>query len=294
MKIKEAVVDSNNDGVRADRFFRKLFKETALSAIYKMIRNGEIKVNGKKIKQDYRLKEGDVLLYPEIEEQQEEYIFVKLNNIQKKQLQDMIVYEDNNVVVVNKQAGAVMHKGSGFEYGISELYKAYYQNSDFAFANRIDKATGGLVVAGKNMKSARELAKLIRDREISKKYYLIVNGRVKEKEFIKKSYLVREDTKVVEGIKEDGKESITKFVVIEYFGNYTLLEAELLTGRTHQIRVQISSEGYPIVGDSKYGRSDEKIMYLFSHSISINDKDIDVGIPEYFKKFIEKKKGSIK
>lgn len=292
MKIKEVIVDSNSDGVRADRFFRKLFKETALSAIYKMIRNGEIKVNGKKTKQDYRLKEGDVLVYPEVEEQQEEYSFIKLSSVQKKQLQDMILYEDSDVVVVNKQAGTVMHKGSGFEYGISELYKAYYQNSEFAFANRIDKATGGLVVAGKNMKSARELAKLIREREISKKYYLIVNGRVKEKEFIKKSYLVREETKVVEGSKNEGKESITKFEVIEHFGNYTLLEAELLTGRTHQIRVQISSEGYPIVGDSKYGRSDEKIMYLFSHSISINEneKEIDAGIPEYFKKFIEKKK----
>ena len=292
MKIKEVIVDSNSDGVRADRFFRKLFKETALSAIYKMIRNGEIKVNGKKTKQDYRLKEGDVLVYPEVEEQQEEYSFIKLSSVQKKQLQDMILYEDSDVVVVNKQAGTVMHKGSGFEYGISELYKAYYQNREFAFANRIDKATGGLVVAGKNMKSARELAKLIREREISKKYYLIVNGRVKEKEFIKKSYLVREETKVVEGSKNEGKESITKFEVIEHFGNYTLLEAELLTGRTHQIRVQISSEGYPIVGDSKYGRSDEKIMYLFSHSISINEneKEIDAGIPEYFKKFIEKKK----
>lgn len=292
MKIKEVIVDSNNDGVRADRFFRKLFKETALSAIYKMIRNGEIKVNGKKTKQDYRLKEGDTLVYPEVEEQQEEYSFIKLSVIQKKQLEEMIVYEDSDVVVVNKQAGAVMHKGSGFEYGISELYKSYYQNREFAFANRIDKATGGLVVAGKNMRSARELAKLIREREISKKYYLIVNGRVKENEFIKKSYLIREETKVVEGSKDDGKESITKFAVIEHFGNYTLLEAELLTGRTHQIRVQISSEGYPIVGDSKYGRPDEKIMYLFSHSISINEreKEIDAGIPEYFKKFIEKKK----
>ena len=174
-----------------------------------------------------------------------------------------------------------MHKGSGHEYGISEIIKGYLGNSDFNFVNRIDKSTSGLVIGAKNLVTDRELSEEIRDRNIDKKYYIIVDGKVEKKEFVIKSYLKKLDDKVVELEKfEPGaKESISKFKVIRYGKNCTLLEGALGSGRTHQLRVQLSSFGHPIMGDNKYGRGKGGIMYLFSYYLNIKKYNIAIELP---------------
>ena len=207
--------------------------------------------------------------------------FVKIDKNDIEYIKKYIVYEDENILIFNKEANMVMHKGSGHEYGISEIIKGYLGNSDFNFVNRIDKSTSGLVIGAKNLVTARELSEEIRDRNIDKKYYIIVDGKVEKKEFVIKSYLKKLDDKVVELEKfEPGaKESISKFKVIRYGKNCTLLEGTLGSGRTHQLRVQLSSFGHPIMGDNKYGRGKGGIMYLFSYYLNIKKYNIAIELP---------------
>lgn len=182
-----------------------------------------------------------------------------------------------------------MHKGSGYDFGISELLKGYLKNPNFNFVNRIDKATSGLIIGAKSLVTARELAEEIRNRNIDKRYYILVEGKVKDKEFTIKSYLKKIEDKVieVEKFEEGAKESLSFFKVKKYGKDCTLLEGTLGSGRTHQLRVQLANMGNAIIGDTKYGKGKEKIMYLFSHYLKINKYGIEIDLPipdEYIKR----------
>ncbi|WP_288217973.1 RluA family pseudouridine synthase [uncultured Fusobacterium sp.] len=276
----EYKIEKDYADVRLDKYVRKHFPDLALTEIFKGIRIGKIKVNGKKSKQNYRLCEGDIVkIFFDVEQKKDNFVKIDKNDIEY--IKKYIVYEDENILIFNKEANMVMHKGSGHEYGISEIIKGYLGNSDFNFVNRIDKSTSGLVIGAKNLVTARELSEEIRDRNIDKKYYIIVDGKVEKKEFVIKSYLKKLDDKVVELEKfEPGsKESISKFKVIRYGKNCTLLEGTLGSGRTHQLRVQLSSFGHPIMGDNKYGRGKGGIMYLFSYYLNIKKYNIAIELP---------------
>lgn len=276
----EYKIEKDYADVRLDKYVRKHFPDLALTEIFKGIRIGKIKVNGKKSKQNYRLCEGDIVkIFFDVEQKKDNFVKIDKNDIEY--IKKYIVYEDENILIFNKEANMVMHKGSGHEYGISEIIKGYLGNSDFNFVNRIDKSTSGLVIGAKNLVTARELSEEIRDRNIDKKYYIIVDGKVEKKEFVIKSYLKKLDDKVVEREKfEPGaKESISKFKVIRYGKNCTLLEGALGSGRTHQLRVQLSSFGHPIMGDNKYGRGKGGIMYLFSYYLNIKKYNIAIELP---------------
>ena len=276
----EYKIEKDYADVRLDKYVRKHFPDLALTEIFKGIRIGKIKVNGKKSKQNYRLCEGDIVkIFFDVEQKKDNFVKIDKNDIEY--IKKYIVYEHENILIFNKEANMVMHKGSGHEYGISEIIKGYLGNSDFNFVNRIDKSTSGLVIGAKNLVTARELSEEIRDRNIDKKYYIIVEGKVEKKEFVIKSYLKKLDDKVVELEKfEPGsKESISKFKVIRYGKNCTLLEGTLGSGRTHQLRVQLSSFGHPIMGDNKYGRGKGGIMYLFSYYLNIKKYNIAIELP---------------
>lgn len=276
----EYKIEKDYADVRLDKYVRKHFPDLVLTEIFKGIRIGKIKVNGKKSKQNYRLCEGDIVkIFFDVEQKKDNFVKIDKNDIEY--IKKYIVYEDENILIFNKEANMVMHKGSGHEYGISEIIKGYLGNSDFNFVNRIDKSTSGLVIGAKNLVTARELSEEIRDRNIDKKYYIIVDGKVEKKEFVIKSYLKKLDDKVVELEKfEPGaKESISKFKVIRYGKNCTLLEGTLGSGRTHQLRVQLSSFGHPIMGDNKYGRGKGGIMYLFSYYLNIKKYNIAIELP---------------
>ena len=163
-----------------------------------------------------------------------------------------------------------MHKGSGYEYGISEMFKSFYQTEEFNFVNRIDRLTAGLVIGAKNLMVTRELAEEIRDGNVDKKYYVLVEGVIKTESFQIKSYLKRIEDKVVElkRYEPGAKESVSYFKVLKRGKRRTILEAQLETGRTHQLRVQLSSFGHPIVGDVKYGKKDKQ-MFLYSYLCEI-------------------------
>lgn len=277
----EYIIDREYEDVRLDRFLRKKYEDISLTEIFKGIRTGKVKVNGKKSKENYRLQLGDIVkvFFNGGETKEEKPVSIENREIEK--IKKSIVYEDEKVLIFNKKNNMVMHKGSGYEYGISEMLKSYLKNENFNFVNRIDKATSGLIIGAKSLVVARELAEDIRNREIEKKYYILVNGRVREKEFKIKSWLKKVEDRVieVEEFQEGAKESTSSFKVVEYGKNCTLLEGTLGSGRTHQLRVQLANRGNYIIGDNKYGKGKEKMMYLFSHYVKIERYGIEINLP---------------
>lgn len=286
----EYIIDKEFEDVRVDKFLRKKLSNMALTEIFKCIRVGKIKVNGKKTKENYRLKLNDVVkLFMKVDLESIQSEENKIKDSDLEEIKQFIVYEDENLLILNKKPNMVMHKGSGHEYGVSEILKEYLKNPNFNFINRIDKATSGLIIGTKSLVINRELSEEIRERNIEKKYYILVEGKFKKKEFTIKSFLKRLEDRVVELEKYEvgAKESISYFRVVETGKDCTLLEGTLGSGRTHQLRVQLASMGNPILGDTKYGKGKEKIMYLFSHYLKIDKYGIEIDLPipkEYIKR----------
>lgn len=281
----EYIIDDEYSGVRIDRYLRKKLKNTNLSDIYKMIRKGKIKINEKKVKQDTRLNSGDILqLYSKInvdEEPQDKFIEISLER--KKILEDSIVFENVDLFIINKSAGDIVHRGSGHSISLLEEYRAYFQNNTVNFVNRIDKDTSGLVIGAKNIRTARKIAEYIREREIEKKYYILVDGVIEQEEFFIENYLKKDEIEekiIVSNEEKEGyKKSITFFKKIKVLQKNTILEADLKTGRTHQLRAQLAHIGHAIVGDKKYGKNNDKEkMYLFSHYINIPKENIEIDL----------------
>lgn len=277
----EFIIDKNYDDIRIDKYLRKQLENLPLGEIFKLFRKGDVKVNGKKVKENHRIFEGDkVFVYTKIESLKNEETFLELSEEEKTFVKNNIKFEDENMLVFYKESGIVMHKGSGFSYGISEMLKAYYKNSHFTFVNRIDKETSGLVLGSKNLIKTRELTEKIRERDISKCYYVIVKGE-SPKNFKINNKLKDTGEKII--VDKEGKEAITYFETLYFNGKYSLLKATLETGRKHQIRVQLASYGLPIVGDNKYGFREGKEMFLNSYSIEFEDFVYENELPKSFK-----------
>ncbi len=281
----EFIIDKNYDDTRIDKYLRKQLGNLPLGEIFKLFRKGDVKVNGKKVKENHRIFEGDkVFVYAKVEALKDEETFLELSQEEKTFVKNNIKFEDENMLVFYKESGIVMHKGSGFSYGISEMLKAYYKNPHFTFVNRIDKETSGLVLGSKNLVKTRELTEKIRERDISKCYYVIVKGK-SPKNFTIKNKLKDTGEKII--VDKEGKEAITYFETLYSNEKYSLLKATLETGRKHQIRVQLANYGFPIVGDNKYGFREGKEMFLNSYSIEFEDFVYENELPKSFKEKLE-------
>ena len=287
MKSKEVVVDSEMEGMRLDRYLRKNFKDEPLSRIFGAIRAGDVKVNGKKSKENYRLSLNDTIVIKNLfsENFDNKKSFEK-NNLKKIQIQKsdlekykkMIIFENEDFFIVNKSEKIPMHKGTGHKYGLAEVFKEIFKNENINFANRLDFETSGLVIGCKNLKFLRYISQKIRDNEIQKKYFAIVHNiknNIESKIFKIENYLTTTENKVIVSenpISKDSKKSITNFKkiliselkntkkILDLLGknnkNVFLLDVDLVTGRKHQIRVQLAHQKIPIVGDKKYGIQD--------------------------------------
>lgn len=271
--MRDIRITDNEAGQRLDRFLRKLLKEISLTEIYKRIRKGIVKVNGKKTKENYMLKVGDVVsLYKEDTEYQKTYkgSFKGIN----------IVYEDDNLIIVDKPVGLLSHPESSKDedtlvqrvigYIIKSGEGEYSPTFSPALCNRLDRNTSGLIVAAKNYSALKSINEMVRERSLIKYYLCIVKGSTEDKGEIK-SIIGKDKEKrmaffeTTEAI--NGKEAKTIYKKIADNGDFSLLNIELITGRFHQIRAHLSSIGHPIIGDTKYG--DKDINYYFGKNFGL-------------------------
>ncbi len=286
------VVCSDYHNIKLYRFIRKKHKNIPLAGIFRLIRKGGIKINGKRKKPEYLLQEGDIVqVYAGLSEPALRP-FIDLSKPERAMVEKSIIYDEGGIIICNKPPDLVMHKGSGHEWGFVEMVQAYTKNHDFTFVNRIDKDTSGLVVGAKNMIIARRLSELFRNGKVEKYYTIVVDGAVKEDEFKISSYLRKDTERVREdaGGQKGGKKAISLFRVVHRYPENTLLEARILTGRTHQLRVQLAESGHPVVGDVRYGKSRYPRMLLFSRRLVIAEFDIDIvlDLPDFFHLFQSK------
>lgn len=270
MEIFEYIVDSETEGMRIDRYLKKKFKNEPLSKIFQTLRKGDVKVEGKKVKENYRLSLNEKISvkYLKAKNSSDENRNCRKNKIEKKILdkyKKSVIFENEDFFIVNKEGNIPMHKGTGHKYGLSEIFKEIYNSENINFANRLDYETSGLVIGCKTLKFLRYISEKIRNNEVQKRYIAVVHGIIEKEKFTIENYLtVRENGVSVTENKIQGKKSITEFRCIERKKSKnnknigkTILDINLVTGRKHQIRAQISNYGYPIIGDRKYGINDK-------------------------------------
>lgn len=263
--MKEIVIKKEFSNQRADKYVRKFLNDAPLSFIYKLFRKKDVKVNKHWIKQDYILKEGDLLSIYCTDEQLEE--FSKPKKIENLSYDLDIIYEDNNVLIINKPSGLLVH-GDKEEKRItltnkvlSYLYnKGEYNPNELGFipapVHRLDRNTSGVVIFAKNIITSQELMEQFKEHDhIFKEYLALVKGKTNKQEEINlpllkdsSSGLVKVDVNSL-----NAKKAITRYELLAYKENYSLIKINLITGRTHQIRVHMSFINHPLIGDNKYG-----------------------------------------
>ena len=300
--MKELHISKNDSGQRLDRFLSKAVPLLPASLAQKYIRVKRIKLNGGRAQRDTRLKEGDVLtLYINDEffdtpRAENAYLTVSVPKLN-------LVYEDENILLVDKKPGQAVHPHDGAEYGktlIDHIQAYLYAKREWrpreenaftpALCNRIDRNTGGIVIAAKNAEALRILNEKIRDREIDKRYLAVIEGQIRPQAGTLSGYLFKDAVKnrvyVTDTPQPGAKTAVTKYRTLAQSKGLSLVECELLTGRTHQIRAQFAHAGHPLLGDGKYGKLGKdavrKYQALYSYKLTFTFPT-DAGCLNYLK-----------
>ena len=276
--MRNVTVNKNDANQRLDKFLTKFFKNMPQSAIYKYIRKKRVKVNGKKCDIAYRLCEGDVLsLYinDEFFDNGESNSFLNITPRLN------ILYEDENILLADKEFGMVVHEDKSEQKNtLINHIKAYlYQKGEYnpkeensfspALCNRIDRNTGGIVIAAKNAEALKVINEKIKNREIKKFYLCLVPGHLDKKSGLLTGHLFKDSKKntvyVYDSERKGAKPIKTKYAVLEERKNTSLVEVELITGRTHQIRAHFAHIGHALIGDGKYGSNEINKKFRLNH-----------------------------
>lgn len=265
--MKSFTVDSSEAGQRLDRLLLKKFPVLPRSLMYKEIRKKNIKVNKKRCDASYIAKSGDIVdLYIKddaLREKKAYYDFMRA----PKEID--VIYEDGNLMLLNKKAGMLCHP-DGKEYVntlISSVKRKLYESGEWdpeksaftpALANRLDRNTSGIIIAAKNAAALKEINLAVKERRIEKHYLAAVHGEFKTKSATLTAYITKDEKKntvtVFDKEKENAKKIITKYTVIDSYNGKSLVDIDLITGRTHQIRAHMAHIGHPLIDDGKYGK----------------------------------------
>lgn len=289
--MKTFYINQNDAGQRLDRFVKKAAPSLPSSLMQRYIRIKRIKVNKKRAENAQMLAIGDVVemyindeFFPPEEATKLEFLMAgdKLN----------IVYEDENIILADKEPGLVVHEDESGERDtlINRIRKYLYNKKEYlpetensfapALCNRIDRNTGGIVIAAKNAPSLRVMNLLIKERLIEKNYLCVIHGKITPPQGTLKNYLLKIEeqniVKVFDSPREGARTAVTKYKTLKTNERFSLLEIDLLTGRTHQIRAQMSHAGHPLLGDTKYGTAKQnkgtgyKFQALYSYKLTFS------------------------
>ena len=296
--MKEYTIGKNDAGQRLDRWLAKTLPVLPAPLAQKYIRLKRVKVNGKGSKRDVRLQVGDLLqLYINdefFEAPSQENAFL---SVFKPQLD--LVYEDENLILANKRPGLLCHPDEHERVNtlITHIQAYLYQNKEWdprqensftpALCNRIDRNTGGIVIAAKNAETLRIMNQKIKDRELQKFYLCVIQGKMNPPDGKLEGFLLKDEAKKQVSVHKKpvpgGKSAVTLYRTLAVKNGLSLLECDLITGRTHQIRAQFADAGHPLLGDGKYGRERENkafgrhIQALWSYKLTF-DFTTDAGI----------------
>ncbi|WP_368487856.1 RluA family pseudouridine synthase [Clostridium sp. BJN0013] len=299
MKVRNFLVNDEEENLRLDLFICKHVQDKSRSYIQNLIEDRLVEVNERVKKSNYRTKIGDnirVSLPDAVE------LNIKAENIKLD-----ILYEDSDVVVVNKPQGMIVHPAAGVHTGTLVNALLNHCREDLSGINgiarpgivhRIDKDTSGILVVAKNDISHNKLSEQLKDHSMTREYIALVEGIVKEEEgSLDKPIGRHKKDKIKMAVAEDGKKAITHYKVIKRFKDYTLVKCILETGRTHQIRVHMCYLGHPIVGDPVYGYKKQKFNLKgqllhaqklgFIHPTTGMYMEFEVEIPEHFKRIVD-------
>ncbi|MEJ2590055.1 MAG: 23S rRNA pseudouridine(955/2504/2580) synthase RluC [Candidatus Thiodiazotropha sp.] len=290
-------VTSEDAGQRIDNFLLRYFKGVPKSHVYRMLRKGEVRVNKGRIKAVYRLQTGDRIRIPPVRVEQ------STPNVPSEKLQarldGAILYEDDRILVINKPSGMAVHGGSGLSAGVIEALRASRPDAArLELVHRLDRDTSGCLLISKKTSVLRTLHELIRDNRVDKRYLALLAGSwrkgVKKVDVPLKKNTLQGGERVVR-VDPEGKPAETRFRRLTRFAEATLVEVELITGRTHQIRVHSAWLGSPVLGDTKYGDETAnrqmrelglKRLFLHAHRISFRwpgekrDMVVEAPLPE--------------
>jgi 23S rRNA pseudouridine955/2504/2580 synthase len=294
--VRNEVVGAEDAGQRVDKVLSRLLPGVPRTRIFRLLRKGEVRLNGKRVSGEARVAEGDVLRVPPVRLEPEPPAADAKPSISSRlieQLQAAIIHQDERLLVINKPAGIAVHGGSGVSAGVIEALRAARPEETLELVHRLDRDTSGCLLIARKRSTLRSLHAMLRDdveggdeAGFDKRYLVLVRGKW---ELGKKRIEAPLRTDIRVGgertvkVAPDGKSAASEFTVVQFFGNLaTLLEVRLLTGRTHQIRVHAAYAGHPVAGDEKYGDEEFnrqlqsfklKRLFLHAHSISFEDPD---------------------
>lgn len=275
-QVQLLTIEAEHEGQRIDNFLKTQLKGVPKSLIYRILRKGEVRVNKKRIKPEYKLCPGDEVRVPPVRvAEKNELPSANLGSIQR--LESQILFEDDAMIVLNKPSGMAVHGGSGLSFGVIEGLRALRPDARFLeLVHRLDRDTSGVLLVAKKRSALRSLHEQLRVKTMRKQYLALVRGQWQSHVKVVNAPLRKNDLQSGERVvrvSSDGKPSETRFRIARQFAEATLVECSPITGRTHQIRVHTQHAGHPIACDDKYGEAafDEKmrsqgLKRLFLHA----------------------------
>jgi 23S rRNA pseudouridine955/2504/2580 synthase len=260
--VQYVTIDAGNAGQRVDNYLFRLCKGVPKTHIYKLLRRGEVRVNKKRVKPPFKLSGGDVLRLPPLRVSES----TPVDNIGQgtlERLRHAIIYEDRELLAINKPAGMAVHGGSGVSFGVIEALRQLYPQESLELAHRLDRDTSGVMLVSKRRSMLRHLHTILREGKAEKHYLALVAGIMSKP--IRCEAPLRKNTlqsgERIAVVAADGKPSVSHFQPKQVFADATLVEVKLETGRTHQIRVHSQYLHHPVLGDAKYGTEEINRRY---------------------------------